>query len=110
MNRFLSTLLVLLSTLTAANNVTGTISGNTLNGNGNGQNGIGIESNNAANTFTSTFTISGNTGDENILVDNTLGNGTVTITGFVDEATLATTDNSLTGGASVMLAPIAMVP
>ncbi|MGB3239869.1 MAG: right-handed parallel beta-helix repeat-containing protein, partial [Geitlerinemataceae cyanobacterium] len=84
---------------TAANNVTGTISGNILNNNG--QNGIEIKSDNAGNTFTSTFTISDNTGNENILVDNSAGNGTVTITDFTTAANLANPDNTLDGGAVV---------
>jgi type VI secretion system secreted protein VgrG len=89
------------SFFTAANITTGTISGNTLNSNG--QNGIEIKSDHAANAFTSTFSISNNTGNENILVDNALGNGTVTITGFVNAATLASQANSLAGGAVVTL-------
>ena len=86
-----------IGTSTAAN-VTGTISNNTLNSNG--QNGIQITSDNGGNTFNSTFTISGNTGDENLVLNNATGLGTqvLGVTGYTDVATLAGTTNTLGGG------------
>ena len=80
------------------NPITASITNNTLNNNG--QEGILISSDAGTNAFNSTFTISGNTGDENLVLDNATGSGVqvLGVTGYTDVATLAGTTNTLGGG------------